>query len=83
MNKDNGKKTPLVLLHGFASGVALWCLNLDTLALQRPVYAIDLLGISVNMVDSYNLSSHCQCHHLGPLIQVLVVAVDQILAAMH
>jgi len=26
------------------SGVALWCLNLASLALDRPVYAVDLLG---------------------------------------
>lgn len=38
------ERVPLVLVHGFASGVALWLLNLDDLAQDRPVYAFDLLG---------------------------------------
>jgi len=36
--------TPVVLVHGFGSGSALWCLNIDAIAQDRPVYAFDILG---------------------------------------
>ncbi|KAK8774099.1 hypothetical protein V5799_011366 [Amblyomma americanum] len=38
------ERVPLVLVHGFASGVALWLLNLDHLAQDRTTYCFDLLG---------------------------------------
>jgi abhydrolase domain-containing protein 4 len=38
------EKTPLLLVHGLGAGIALWVLNLDTFAKNRPVYAIDMLG---------------------------------------
>ncbi|RWS05980.1 Abhydrolase domain-containing protein 4-like protein [Dinothrombium tinctorium] len=41
----NEHMTPLVLIHGFASGVGFWILNLDSLAANnRPIYAFDIPG---------------------------------------
>lgn len=41
----NKPETPVVLLHGFASGIGLWCMNVDKISNDcRPVYAMDLLG---------------------------------------
>ncbi|KAF5305110.1 hypothetical protein FQA39_LY09372 [Lamprigera yunnana] len=53
LNAD-AQKTPLLLLHGLGAGVALWCLNLDSLASNRPLYAIDMLGFGRSSRPSFS-----------------------------
>ncbi|XP_077504008.1 (Lyso)-N-acylphosphatidylethanolamine lipase-like isoform X2 [Amblyomma americanum] len=44
-DEDEGAEAlPLVLVHGYLCGVALWVLNMEALSRRRRVYAIDLLG---------------------------------------
>ncbi|GFQ68004.1 hypothetical protein TNCT_432701 [Trichonephila clavata] len=54
-NKDaDGKATPLLLLHGFASGIGLWISNLDSLSQNRPLYAIDILGFGLSSRPAFS-----------------------------
>uniref|UniRef100_A0A4D5S0J7 Putative conserved secreted protein n=1 Tax=Ixodes scapularis TaxID=6945 RepID=A0A4D5S0J7_IXOSC len=41
---SDSTRLPLVLVHGYLCGSALWVLNLESLAKKRTVYSIDLLG---------------------------------------
>jgi pimeloyl-ACP methyl ester carboxylesterase len=41
---ETDPKTPLVLLHGLGAGSALWVLNYDAVAKDRPVYAIGIIN---------------------------------------
>ena len=43
MNTES-KNTPIVMVHGFAAGIAFWVMNLEEISANRPLYAIDLLG---------------------------------------
>jgi len=45
MNTES-KNTPIILMHGFGAGMAFWTMNLEELAENNPVYAIDTLGFA-------------------------------------
>ncbi|KAL7647051.1 UNVERIFIED_CONTAM: hypothetical protein RMT77_002308 [Armadillidium vulgare] len=51
---EESDKTPLVMIHGFGSGSALWCLNFDSLATYRPVYAFDIIGFGRSSRPTFN-----------------------------
>ena len=46
LDGEAASRTPIVLVHGFCGGVALWIHNIDELSEsgQRPFHAFDLLG---------------------------------------
>jgi len=43
-NINSNSNTPIVMIHDFAGGSALWVHNIDLLSESRPLYAFDLLG---------------------------------------
>ena len=49
--QPNKNALPLVLIHGMASGLALWGMNLPGLTEERTVYAIDLPGFGRSSRD--------------------------------
>ncbi|KAJ9576041.1 hypothetical protein L9F63_007141, partial [Diploptera punctata] len=51
---EESNQTPILLLHGVGAGVALWCKNLDSLSVNRPVYAIDILGFGKSSRPSFS-----------------------------
>ena len=51
------QRLPLVLVHGFAAGTALWTLNLDSFAsTNRSIYAIDVLGFGKSSRPNFDKS---------------------------
>ncbi|CAJ0928723.1 unnamed protein product, partial [Mesorhabditis belari] len=42
--EKSSDNVPIVLIHGFAAGSAVWCAQLEALAKRRTVHALDLLG---------------------------------------
>ena len=44
MSDASDNKIPVVFLHGFACGLALWANNIDCVAKTHTVHALDLLG---------------------------------------
>ncbi|KAK9892124.1 hypothetical protein WA026_018325 [Henosepilachna vigintioctopunctata] len=49
--------TPMVMLHGFAAGIGFWCLNMEYLSRNRPVYAIDILGFGRSSRPNFSRDS--------------------------
>lgn len=56
MNTES-KNTPLVMVHGFAAGIAFWVMNLEELSADRPLYAIDLLGFGRSSRSKFSKDS--------------------------
>src|SRR5437868_4608842 len=64
--------TPLILIHGFASSVVTWYRNIELLAREHRVYAIDLKGWGLSDKPSQgDYSLLAQAHHLRAFMDTL------------
>lgn len=57
MNTDS-PNMPIVMLHGFAAGIAFWVMNLEEISADRPLYAIDLLGFGRSSRPNFSKDAH-------------------------
>ncbi|KAL6070676.1 Alpha/beta hydrolase domain-containing protein 4 [Balamuthia mandrillaris] len=59
-----GTGTPLVLLHGFGGGLALWLSNLEALGQRHQVYALDLLGFGRSSRPPLKATTAAEAEHI-------------------
>jgi abhydrolase domain-containing protein 5 len=57
-NQDKSEKTPILLVHGLCASLGLWALNIDALAEDRTVYAIDLMGFGRSSRPKFSSDPH-------------------------
>lgn len=65
--KEIALKEPLVLVHGFGSGIGHWILNLDGLSEKLPdrkIYAFDLLGFARSSRPKFNLECDVEMQYV-------------------
>lgn len=55
-NTDTCGKVPIVMLHGFGSGIGLWALNIAALSKIRPLHCFDLLGFGQSSRPQFSLT---------------------------
>lgn len=60
LEADDGPtdRLPLVLVHGYLCGSALWLLNLEALSKHRRVYSVDMLGFGKSSRPPFSTDAH-------------------------
>lgn len=48
----------ILIISGFAAGIAFWVMNLEEISVHRPLYAIDLLGFGRSSRSSFSKDAH-------------------------